>query len=206
MKGCEMNKNLLFQYIQEAVNSIGDNGEPDFICRCKLRKLLSKEVVEGKRASVIWLLAEILAAKKVVPFWEAAFPSDDMPVKLLYDAGKQLLQPEAITISKENMWAVKAYLESISLPDKEDFSPLYAGFSCWAAAGNVLLDIEIWPECKPEIELDVELWDASFFASLAYSGGAIWEETDVVRGPIKRREYWEWFFREAIPQAVSQFY
>jgi hypothetical protein len=204
MKGCEMNKNLLFQYIEEAVNSIGDNGEPDFICRCKLRKLLSKEVVAGKRTSVIWLTVEILAAKKVLPIWEAAFPSNDIPIKFLYEAEKQLVQPEVITYPDKNMWGVKANLQSISLPDEEDFSPLYAGYACWTAASKVLLGIGIWPDCDPETELDVELWDASFFASLAYSGGAIWEEG--VGDPVKRREYWEWFLREAIPQAVSQFY
>jgi hypothetical protein len=204
MKGCEMNKNLLFQYIQEALNSIDDNGEPDFTYRCKLRKLLGEEVVEGKQAGVIWLTAEILTAKKVLPIWKAYFPSDDMLVKLLYEAEKQLLQPKKITTPYEKVGEVRVYLESISLRDEEDFSPVYAGYACWAAVGNVLLDIEIWPECKPELELDIELWDASFFASLAYSGGAVWEES--VGGPIKRREYWEWFLREAIPQAVSRFY
>jgi hypothetical protein len=199
-----MNKNLLFQYIQEALNSIDDNGEPDFTCRCKLRNLLSKEVVVGKRASVIWLTVEILAAKKVLPIWKAAFPSNDIPIKFLYEAEKQLVQPEVITYPDKNMWAVKANLQSISLQDEEDFSPLYAGYACWTAASKVLLGIGIWPDCDPETELDVELWDASFFASLAYSGGAIWEEG--IGDPVKRREYWEWFFREAIPQAVSRFY
>jgi hypothetical protein len=199
-----MNKNLLFQYIQEAVNSIDDNGEPYFTWRCKLRNLLGKEVIEGKQAGVIWFTAEIFAAQKVLPIWKAAFPSEDMPAKLLYEAKKQLSQPRAITISEKDMWEFRADLDDISLPDEEDFSPLWTGFACWTAASNVLLDIEIWPECKPEIELDPELWDASFHASAAYSGGAIWEEG--VGDPVKRREYWEWFLREAIPQAVSQFY
>jgi hypothetical protein len=203
MRGCEMNKNLLFQYIQEALNSIDENGEPDFTCRCKLRNLLGKEVVAGKQASVIWLLAEIIAAKKILPIWEAAFPSEDMPIKLLYEAEKHLLQPKEITISEKDMRAFRADLDDISLPDEEDFSPLYAGYACWTAASKVLLGIGIWPDCDPETELDPEEWDASFFASLAYSGGAIWEEG--VGNPVKRREYWEWFFREAIPQAVSQF-
>jgi hypothetical protein len=204
MKGCEMNKNLLFQYIQEALNSIDDNGEPDFTCRCKLRKLLSKEVVAGKQDCVIWLMAEILAAKKVVPIWKAAFPSEDMLVKLLYEAEKQLLQPGAITISEKDMWEFRTYLDDISLPDEEDFSPLYAGFACWTAASNVVLGVEVPPNCQPKTELDPEEWEASLHASAAYSGGAVWNES--VGGPIKRREYWEWFFREAIPQAVSRFY
>jgi hypothetical protein len=200
-----MNKNLLFQYIQEALNSIDDNGEPDFICRCKLRKLLGEEVVEGKQAGVIWFTAEILAAKKVLPIWEVTFPSEDMPAKLLYDAEKQLLHPGAITIPKENVWALRAYLDSVSLPENEAFPSLYVGYTCWIAACHVLLDMGIPPNCHPETELDMEDWDASFHASLAYSGGAIWEEADVIKGPIKRREYWEWFLREAIPQAVSRF-
>jgi hypothetical protein len=206
MKGCEMNKNLLFQYIQEALNSIGSNGEPDFTCRYKLRKLLSEEVVAGKRTSVIWLTVEILAAKKVLPIWEAAFPSEDMPIKLLYEAEKQLLQSKEITISEKDMRAFRADLEEKLFLDEEVFPSVYAGFTCWVAASKVLLGIGIWPDCDPETALDMELWDASFFASTAYSGGAVWAETDVVRGPIKRREYWEWFLREAIPQAVSRFY
>jgi hypothetical protein len=201
-----MNKNLLFQYIQEAVNSIDDNGEPDFTWRCKLRNLLGKEVVEGKQDGIVWLMAEIIAAKKVLPIWEAAFPSDDMPAKMLYAAAKQLLQAGAITISEKDMWVFRTHLDGISLPDEEDFSPLYAGHACWTAASKVLLGIGIWPDCDPETALDIELWDASFFASTAYSGGAVWAETDVVRGPIKRREYWEWFLLQAIPQAVARFY
>jgi hypothetical protein len=204
MKGCEMNKNLLFQYLQEALNSIGDNGEPDIIYRCKLRNLLGKEVVEGKQTGVIWLMAEILAAKKVVPIWKVSFPSEDMPIKLLYDAEKQLLQPEKINIPKENVWALRAYLDSVSLPEDEAFPSLYVGYTCWIAACHVLLDMGIPPECEPEAELDPEDWDASFHASLAYSEGTVWEES--VGGPIKRREFWEWFLREAIPQAVSRFY
>jgi hypothetical protein len=155
---------------------------------------------------VIWLMAEILAAKTAVPIWEAAFPLEDMPVKLLYEAEKQLLHPEAITIPKENMWALRAYLDEKLYLDEEDSPSVYAGFTCWMAAGNVILGVEVSPNCKPETELDMEEWDASFHASLPYSGGAIWAETDVVNGPIKRREYWEWFLREAIPQAVSRFY
>jgi hypothetical protein len=204
MKGSEMNKTLLFQYIQEALNSIDSNGEPDFIWRCKLRNLLSKEIVVRKQPSVIWLTAEILAAKKVLPIWEAAFLLEDMPIKLLYEAEKQLSQPGAITISEKDMWEFRTDLDDISLPDEEDFSPLWAGFACWTAASKVLLGIGIWPDCDPETKLDPGEWDASFHASAAYSGGAVWEEG--VGDPVKRREYWEWFLREAIPQAVSQFY
>jgi hypothetical protein len=199
-----MNKNLLFQYIEEAVNSIDDNGEPDFTCRCKLRKLLSKEVVEGKQAGVIWFTAEILAAQKVLPIWEAAFPSDDMPIKLLYASAKHLLQPGEITISEKDMWVFISYLDGISSLDEEDSSPAYVGYTCWVTASKVLLGIGIPPECKPETELDMEEWDASFHGSIAYSGGAVWDEGG--GNPVKRREYWEWFFREAIPQAVSRFY
>jgi hypothetical protein len=206
MKGSEMNKTLLFQYIEEAVNSIGENGEPDFTCRCKLRNLLGKEVIEGKQDGVIWFTAEILAAQKVLPIWEAAFPSDDMPAKLLYASAKHLLQPGPITIPEIDIWVFRSYLDGISSLDQENSSAAHVGYTCWIVACHVLLDMGIPLECKPEVELDMEEWDAPFHGSLPYSGGAVWEEADIIKGPIKRQEYWEWFFREAIPQAVARFY
>jgi hypothetical protein len=94
---------------------------------------------------------------------------------------------------------MKTYLDNKFADGEDSFQAIYAGFACWAAARTVLLDPEPRTGVTSEREFDAEEWDASFLASLAYSGGATWE---VDAGDLrKRREYWMWFITSAVPEA-----
>jgi hypothetical protein len=80
------------------------------------------------------------------------------------------------------------------------FKAIYAGFACWAAARSCLHNSEP-PAARSEQELDPEDWDASFFASLAIAGGAVWETSG---DPEKRRRFWEWFLRDGVWAAKAR--
>ena len=78
----------------------------------------------------------------------------------------------------------------------EYFAGIYGGFGCFAAASELLHRHK--PPDGNELEVDPIEWDASFFASLAHAGGAVWEESD--GNPEARGAYWQWFLTDPVPR------
>ena len=48
-----------------------------------------------------------------------------------------------------------------------------------------------------DTDLDPYEWDCSFYASMAYAGGAWWDEAS---SKTKRVEFWTWWLEEAVPE------
>jgi hypothetical protein len=82
--------------------------------------------------------------------------------------------------------------------DEPDFKAVYAGFACFSAANVVLYDNDFDVLGLNEKESDPSDWEASYYASLAHCGGAIWESVGDID---KRKEFWIWYLRVAIPFA-----
>ena len=78
------------------------------------------------------------------------------------------------------------------------FSSVYAGMACFAAINTVLYDTNFDLTGRSEKTVSPDDWDASFYASLAVSGSAIWEKKG---GVEERRAYWRWYLQTAIPYA-----
>jgi hypothetical protein len=96
---------------------------------------------------------------------------------------------------------VKTYLDNKFPLGQEYFPAIYAGFAAWSVARYILF----WDHVKAlrgntELDISPEDWDPCFYASLAVTGGAVWEnicESDT------RREFWQWYLTSAIPDAFT---
>ena len=47
-----------------------------------------------------------------------------------------------------------------------------------------------------DADIDPDDMDASFFAASVYANGAVW---NLESGPLLRREFWEWWLKQAVP-------
>ena len=70
--------------------------------------------------------------------------------------------------------------------------------ACFTAINTIMYDTNFDAVGENEKEISPEDWDPSFYASLAASGGAVWE----IKNKVKERfEYWSWYLEVAIPRA-----
>ena len=75
---------------------------------------------------------------------------------------------------------------------------LYAGMACYAAVNTVLYDGRAESSPDAEINTSPDEWPACFYASLAASGSACWENKG---GEFERRKFWDWYLVDAVPKA-----
>ena len=192
---------IVSDVVTRALRSIPGSGELPRSARLKVRETLEASLRQrGMRSGLIWPTLEITSARKVLSVWESTFPSDDEPASLL-DAAEAHLQGSGTgELSRDRLSRFKTDLDGKLALGEDFFASTYSGFAAWSAAGVALLGDSREPG-DSELDIDPELWDASFYASLAYCGGAVWEEG--VGDRQKRREFWEWFLVEAIPLAMS---
>jgi hypothetical protein len=185
----------------ELVASIDENGELPFLQRRWLQEEL-KHRFGPEKGDLIWLALENISAHKVEPIWEERFPSETAPIDLLRNADSGLVNVENAEALKKLLPKIKTFLDDKLVLGVDCFRAVYTGFACWVAAGNVAYGpSDIIDEGDSELEIDPEFWHASFYASLAYAGGAVWETG--VGDSDKRREFWTWFVCEAVPEAIS---
>lgn len=119
---------------------------------------------------------ELNCALKVVQNWDLCELADSSARQLLSDADKFLvgeLESEDLRRRK-----ILFYREVEDLMDNgpEYFVAAYAGFACVSAVNAALYDLNFETLGLPEIETEPDLWTACFLASVAYCGGATWEE------------------------------
>ena len=188
----------LTSIIEHALGSINPEGELPYSERRSLRaRLEESRSTEGVRP---WCALEVLCARKVWPVWQAAFTESGDLLHLLGHAEAALRDRQPRCPRRLETGEVQAMLDGKFLLENPPFPAIYAGFACWAAARSLFLP-EPSTEAESELELDPTLWDASFYASLAWSGGATWENG--AGDPIRRCEFWTWWLDEAIPEALT---
>ncbi|GAA1843617.1 hypothetical protein GCM10009687_06500 [Asanoa iriomotensis] len=80
------------------------------------------------------------------------------------------------------------------------FPAVAAGLACWATNRDLLRGHLTFPDGAEEGEVDSEDWEASYFASIALAGGAVWEKA---ADPTRRRAFWLWYLRDAVPASYA---
>lgn len=196
-----MNIKEFHKFLESVTESIDNNGEIPYVQRLAIHNKLKEFSKEHQPTNMIWKTLELICARKVLPIWLEYFPNENNPIEILDKAEKQLFEGKEFEDSTMLMAELKAYLDGKFDLGEKFFRAIYSGFACWAASGSILFDIECI-EAESELELEPDDWNASFIASLAYSGGAVWEES--VGDSKKRREYWLWFLNKAIPEALEK--
>lgn len=143
----------------------------------------------------------VLCVRHVLPLWEAAYPDNDGPQRMLALAEQVLsgaAPPDAADRSRGQFWTD---VESLVYEDQL-FVPSYVGYAAVDAVTTAQVDEEVegFDEGELDENLDADQWDASFFASLAFASGAPGEQGS---DPARRREFWRWYLREAVPAAYT---
>ena len=187
---------------QGHIRDIDTAGELPLPSRRRLRESLVRRLPDGRRSLNFVGLLGLACAKQAWPVWRTAFPSESRPMNLAEAAvfGIKEGSDSAGRLGSEFM-GVKTYLDNKFLLGSEYFPAIYAGFACWAVARDVLSWVHGGPaRGESEREISPEDWDPCFLASLAVTGGAVWEEGEE---SDKRREFWSWYLTAAVPEAFS---
>lgn len=174
--------------LAEAHRQIDRRGELPRPARLRLRDGLI-----GIGVRLAWGELEAAAARHVRHHWDARFRGNDEPWVLLDDALAAHRSETTLADGKRRLDGCWALL--LDLHRGPDFRPTYAGFAAhaaaWVCAGGARS-----AEGASELDIDVEDWDACFFASLAACGGAVWEP-DETSDDALRRAFWEWYLDAA---------
>jgi hypothetical protein len=145
----------------------------------------------------------ILCTKKVLNLWEAAFSEDRQPHQMLTTANQYLNQRIDRFRAWDRMNDFWATLESLFFADKVKWS-IYVGCAAAATVKIAIFDEALADDYIDETNADraQELadWDAALFACLAYSREGYLDES-ISR--LLRKEFWEWYLKEAVPAAYQ---
>ena len=144
----------------------------------------------------------ILTARHVLPIWNKFYLNNDLPGRSINLALKMFNEKvEEETAWKERNMSWEQLLEMGNLDEK--YQNVHgAGFSAVQALTTSLRD-EIFDPLEINLELtdadiDPDEMDASFFASVAFAKGPVWDPDS---DSLKRKEFWEWWIKEAVPNA-----
>jgi hypothetical protein len=192
--------------IASAKLSSNINGELVLSERKRVWRALGERLVEGNRAKRgLGLNRRVklatLCVRKVLVLWQEVWPEKTGPQEMLLTTEQYLSD----SIDYETAWKrVNSFwgeMETL-ICDGEHLTVINVGFAASNMVNTALFDEKFNPNNLEEEILDDNLdpyeWDASFYASAAYSTGFSWEEQS---DPLRRREFWEWYLNEAAPSA-----
>ena len=139
----------------------------------------------------------------VLPLWKAVAADDDEVLQLLATAADYIEG----RVTFEEAWKRKnrawANMEKRTGTPSGQSTAIAVGFAAVCAVNTALNDENFDSASLDNPEADADLdpyeWDASFYASLAYAGGASWEAAN---NSQKRREFWTWYLDEAVPAVL----
>jgi hypothetical protein len=108
---------------------------------------------------------------------------------------------ETAMTHSHDLMDVKTYLDNKLLLGRDYFPAVLAGFAAWAVARDIVSGSPLRSvSSESELKIPPDEWDPCFFASLAITGGAIWEG---IEEPDKRHRFWNWYLTTAVPEAFT---
>jgi hypothetical protein len=173
--------------LQRIADGLPDSGEPSYADRTRVRAGVAADGVAPL------LRLEQLCARRAYPAWQALFPDDDEPMRLLERA---LAGPADADLPRA-LNALNTKLDDVLGDGPDAFTATYAGFACLTGARHAVDgEIHDQPSERGEIEVSPLEWAPCFLASLVAAGGATWEDDTDTEA---RRAYWRWYLLEAVP-------
>jgi Immunity protein Imm5 len=183
-------------------NAIDEGGELPYAARRQLLGQLAQYLPDRNASVAFKGRLGLSCARRSWPVWQAAYPEETRPMAAAESVVTQAIAGQSDTArGQELLGEVKADLDERLLLGEAFFTAVYAGFSCWAAARDVLAPEAAPPPAESELQLSPEEWDPCFFSSLALAGGATW---DGQGDPRIRRAFWRWYLEEAVPDALER--
>jgi hypothetical protein len=146
------------------------------------------------------LCVEIM--RRVLKLWGAHYPTKQPQRMVELAEGYLQRKFSAQQVDKEAL-SFRGGLDSSDTPEKQPAYFVGRGSVCCAlvATTDELLEpdegISLDELMEPE---DHDYWDCAYWVAAAEAGGMPWEESF---NKAKYRAFWEWYLREAIPNAWS---
>jgi hypothetical protein len=150
---------------------------------------------------------DLLTTKWVLPIWQVERPDDPWPDHLLRMTEGVLfgeISLEEARVEGDNAWNRLESLEaSEGLPEDISISHSALGVletaieALLEASGRYSFDSALISSRHTDADIDPWTHDTVLCAVTAYAGG-VW---DPASDPNKRKEFWEWWLLEAIPEA-----
>jgi hypothetical protein len=137
----------------------------------------------------------------VLPIWYQEFPHDNLPQYLLSEADKLTRGMVEKEIAEQDYNNFLSYMNQLGYTKSN--MAFTVGYGAVQALGTALYDENFAPD-----DIDYEITDsqdsegndASFFAACAYANGPIWKAKS---NSQKRREFWQWWLKTAVPQSYN---
>ena len=144
-------------------------------------------------------ILDLIAVEHVKPLWDRAYPSDGTVQELL-DAARQVLDGRQPAEWADELHSRRWVEITDRMGEDHQFVAGYVGTAACCALSTAAHDKSYanLPADTDDYEIDSEDWDTSFLAAMAAAGG---EVGDPHASEARRREFWQWYLREAVPAA-----
>ena len=189
---------LLSEKLKKSEFDIDSNGELPSFCRKQIHELIENLSLKEHQDAGYYRRAKLAigCAYSCLKYLEV-YPSAKSEAQNVIEKSILSLQNK-FNMKELELINSRLYTDSENLfgQDEPNFKAIYSSFACVAAANTVLYDVDFAAMGITEKESDPSDWDASFYASLAHSGGAIWED---VGDADNRKNFWLWYLDKAIP-------
>jgi hypothetical protein len=142
----------------------------------------------------------LIAAADVIHIWNSTFdnPTFDSLLEMCF---KYLSNRSVAQEIDKRRRELTEHLQDLEFEEGQ-ISALFAAESVLAAATLVLgsrtFDPYAIEPTTQDVELDSDRWDSAYFAAAAYAGGLL---GDPQSSASKRKEFWQWYLTDAVPEA-----
>ncbi|MCP4180765.1 MAG: hypothetical protein GY756_23645 [bacterium] len=173
----------------------------------KLNLIKSTDKTGLQRRTILALLT----SKKVLSFWERVWPEDKTPLLIINEVEDILNAKKNYSEREKNkrMRDLWCWLEDFRYDDEDEqqLAAVIVGDAAIATINAALFD-ERFDENSIDFEVtdeDVDPYtsDSSYSAAMVYAHGSIWNDFS---NKQKRKEFWEWWLKEAVPKAWNMDY
>jgi hypothetical protein len=190
----------LSEILAEAEKSINDNGELTAANRLRVHQVMENLLSKIHPNAGHYTRAKLAIACSYSSLHLIdVYPNEKQKAERVLKNSIDTLQGkyDSDVLESENEML---YTDSVNLMNEaKPFVPaVYGSFACNAAVNTVLYDSDFDSLGIDEKISAPEDWDASFYASIAHCGAAVWEGTG---DNSKRKLFWLWYLNQAIPFA-----
>ncbi|MGH9277707.1 MAG: Imm5 family immunity protein [Acidimicrobiales bacterium] len=177
-----------------------EHGELSLIHRRRLWEALGDEGgLRGSPGHRRRTNLDLLTVEGVKPIWEMTYPSDPAVDDVLAAAREVLDGKQTTAWADDRQSRAQVAFQNRMSADRQ-FAAGYVGNAATTALSTATRD-KGYADLAPEVDdydLDPWDWDTSFIAAMAAAGG---EVGDPAASDERRRQFWEWYLREAVPTA-----
>ncbi len=191
---------VLLQQLEESKGHITEEGNfPSHFRKAILFLLENLSVIEHEDAGYLRRARlALICAKRVIPLISSIGELRESALAIINNALLALAGEFSMSMLElENERFHTKAVDELHNGESALVS-VYAAMASFAAVNTVLFDVDFEKVGIDENVLPPDEWDASFYASIAVSGSAVWERKG---GYAERSAFWNWYLQTAIPLA-----